>query len=132
MFRAFADPTRLRLLHVLQDGEYCVSEIMAALRLPQAKVSRHLTYLRRAGLVVPRREGLRRFYRLTDARAEFHRKLLDCLGCCFESIPGLAADRRRAVRLAARRPCCPELARPVPSKKRRARGCGTCRGGECR
>jgi ArsR family transcriptional regulator len=52
MFRAFSDRNRLRILHLLQDGEMCVGDIVNVLQVPQPRVSRHLAYLRRAGLVV--------------------------------------------------------------------------------
>lgn len=103
MFRAFSDRTRLRILHMLIGGELCVCDIVAVLRVPQPKASRHLAYLRRAGLVTARKEGLWSYYELAPARDTFHKKLLDCLGCCFGEVPELAADAKQ---LAARRPCC--------------------------
>ena len=51
IFRAFADETRLRILNLLSEGELCVCDVMGVLREPQSKVSRHLSYLRQAGLV---------------------------------------------------------------------------------
>jgi ArsR family transcriptional regulator len=107
MFRAFADRTRLRILHLLQDRELCVSDIITILEVPQAKASHHLNYLRRAGLVEARREGLWCFYRLRPAKSPFHAKLLECLGQCFGHVPGLAADRRRAAKIRASGGCCP-------------------------
>jgi ArsR family transcriptional regulator, arsenate/arsenite/antimonite-responsive transcriptional repressor len=56
-FRTLADPTRLRLLNLLSEGEVCVCFLCDALGEIQPKVSRHLAYLRRAGLVTARREG---------------------------------------------------------------------------
>ncbi len=106
MFRAFADRTRLRILHVLLPGEMCVSDIVAALRLPQAKVSRHLVYLRRAGLVGVRKDGLWSFYRLRAPSSPFHRVLVGCLGGCFADVPGLEADRQRATKLRKSGGCC--------------------------
>ena len=53
MFRAFSDPTRLRILGLLRGGERCVCELVDILRCPQPKASRHLAYLRKAGLVMP-------------------------------------------------------------------------------
>ena len=64
MFRAFSDRTRLRILHMLRGGELCVCDIVDVLRVPQPKASRHLAYLRRAGLVETRRDGLWIHYRL--------------------------------------------------------------------
>jgi len=107
MFRAFADQTRLRILHLLQDRELCVSDIITILDVPQAKASHHLNYLRRAGLVEARREGLWCFYRLRPAKSPFHEKLLECLGQCFTQVPGLVADRKRAAKIKASGGCCP-------------------------
>ena len=107
VFRAFADQTRLRILHLLQDGELCVSDLIDILKIPQAKASHHLNYLRRAGLVEVRKEGLWCFYRLQPAQSQFHEKLLECLGHCFADVPGLAADRKRAAKVKASGGCCP-------------------------
>ena len=57
MFMALADRTRLRLLNLMADGEVCVNYFTEALRESQPKVSRHLAYLRNAGLVDTRRHG---------------------------------------------------------------------------
>ena len=108
MFRAFADRTRLRILHLLYDGEFCVSDIITILKIPQAKASHHLNYLRRAGLVEVRKQGLWCFYKLHVARTPFHEKLLECLGQCFTDVPGLAADRERAAKVKAAGGCCPK------------------------
>ena len=58
MFRACADPTRLRILMLLEGRELCVTDVETILRLPQAKTSRHLRYLKAAGLVDCRKRGL--------------------------------------------------------------------------
>jgi ArsR family transcriptional regulator len=64
VYGALADPTRLRILALLRDGEVCVCHIHAALDAPQPTVSRHLAYLRKCGLVDARREGTWMHYRL--------------------------------------------------------------------
>lgn len=64
LFRALADPTRLRLLNLIAGREICVCYFVGILRVSQPKVSRHLAYLRRAGLVTARREGKWMQYRL--------------------------------------------------------------------
>jgi len=66
VLKALADPTRLRILHVLQEGELCVSDILAHVGGSQANVSKHLSVLKRAGLVGCHREGLNVFYRIAD------------------------------------------------------------------
>lgn len=96
VFKAFADATRLRILALLSGRrELCVCEIMSVLKLPQAKVSRHLATLRRAGLVRARRQEQWMYYRLAPAKSKFHRSLLRCLNCCAEVMPECAADAQR-------------------------------------
>jgi len=67
-FRALADPTRLRLIHLMSEQEICVCYFIEVIGAPQPKISRHLAYLRKAGLVAPRREGKWMHYRLTVPR----------------------------------------------------------------
>lgn len=106
MFRAFSDRTRLRILHLLKDHrEICVGDLVAVLGAPQTTVSRHLAYLRRAGLVRVRKSGLWKHYSLEPAVNGFHRRLLRCLGDCFDEVRELAADRKRYERLKG---CCPK------------------------
>ena len=66
LFQALGDPTRLRIIGLLLGGEVCVCDIHESLRITQPKASRHLAYLRRAGLVETRREGLWVHYRLAE------------------------------------------------------------------
>ena len=95
LFKAVADPVRLRLLNLLAAGEVCVCHLHEALDLPQSTVSRHLAYLRTRGLVVGRKEGLWVHYRLAKPTGELHRKLMGCLGACSEEIEALTQDRQR-------------------------------------
>ncbi|MGI8656388.1 MAG: ArsR/SmtB family transcription factor [Pyrinomonadaceae bacterium] len=72
LFRALADRTRLRLLNLMGDDEVCVCFFVEILKTNQPKISRHLAYLRRAGVVAARREGKWMHYRVVappDARA---------------------------------------------------------------
>ena len=57
LFAALADPTRLRLLNLMHDREVCVCYFVEILKQSQPKISRHLAYLRNAGIVSARREG---------------------------------------------------------------------------
>ena len=66
LMKALADPTRLRILGLLATGEVCVCHIHESLKITQPKASRHLGYLRRAGLVDTRRDGLWVHYRLAN------------------------------------------------------------------
>jgi ArsR family transcriptional regulator len=68
LFRALADRTRLRLLNLIADKEICVCYFVQILRISQPKISRHLAYLRRAGIVAARRQGRWMHYRLVAPR----------------------------------------------------------------
>jgi len=67
-FRALGDPTRLRLLEILDQGEASVGELADRLGLPQPQVSKHLACLRWCGFVVTRREHRTVHYRVADPR----------------------------------------------------------------
>lgn len=66
VLKAMADPTRLKILHSLHQGERCVSDILTVVGGSQANVSKHLSVLKRAGLVDCRRDGLNVYYRIID------------------------------------------------------------------
>ena len=66
VLKAMADPTRLKILHNLQNRERCVSDILETVGGSQANVSKHLSVLKRAGLVDCRRQGLNVYYRIID------------------------------------------------------------------
>jgi DNA-binding transcriptional ArsR family regulator len=66
VLKAMADPTRLKILHCIHNGEQCVSDILEVVGGSQANVSKHLSVLKRAGLVDCRRSGLNVFYRIID------------------------------------------------------------------
>ena len=95
MFRAFADETRLRILHLLTKGELCVCDIMSVLKSPQSKVSRHLGYLKSAGLVTDRRDGIWKHYALAKPANKFQKQLIGCIDGCLQDVPVLVADAQR-------------------------------------
>jgi ArsR family transcriptional regulator len=101
MFRAFSDPTRLRILNLLLAGELCVCDIVNTLDIPQPTASRHLAYLKRSGLVTSRRDGLWIHYKLAAPQSAVHKKLMECLSCCYQDVPQLEKDRKQL-----RRSCC--------------------------
>jgi ArsR family transcriptional regulator len=107
LFKAFADETRLRILSVLRSGELCVGDLVEVLRVPQPTASRHLAYLRRAGLVEARRTGLWQHYRLSEPASALHRRLLDCLSHCFDTVKEIRTDQARAMRVREAGGCCP-------------------------
>jgi ArsR family transcriptional regulator, arsenate/arsenite/antimonite-responsive transcriptional repressor len=63
-FQALGDNTRLRLLNLMGEQEVCVCYLVEILDAPQPKISRHLAYLRKAGIVSARREGKWMHYRI--------------------------------------------------------------------
>ena len=85
MFMALADRTRLRLLNLMADGEVCVNYFTEALGESQPKVSRHLAYLRNAGLVDTRRHGKWIYYSIKRPGS-------DALGSVFDSTLSALAD----------------------------------------
>jgi ArsR family transcriptional regulator, arsenate/arsenite/antimonite-responsive transcriptional repressor len=106
LFRAFADPTRLRILGLLQERkEICVCDLCAVLGETQPKVSRHLATLRGAGLVDVRRDGKWKFYALAQAPTPLHRTLLRCVRSCLGELDELAADRARLAAIEPRARC---------------------------
>ena len=64
VLKALAHPTRLALTELLMDGELCVCELIESLGLEQAIISKHLQVLRKAGLVVSRKDGLNIYYKI--------------------------------------------------------------------
>ena len=103
LFQALADTTRLRILGLLLNGEVCVCEIHGALRIPQPKASRHLAYLRRAGLVATRRDGLWVHYRLADAPDPVLAAISDSV---LHALTHIDTVNRDAVRLQKKTGCC--------------------------
>jgi ArsR family transcriptional regulator len=101
LFNALADRTRLRLLNLMSGGEVCVCYFVELLDEPQPKISRHLAYLRRVGLVAARREGKWMHYRLVTPADPAQARLLECaLGAASEDRQ-MQRDRERFARV-----CC--------------------------
>lgn len=64
VLKAIAQPTRLRILEMLRDGECCVCEMMAFLKEDQANISKHLSLMKQADIVEFRKEGVSSYYRI--------------------------------------------------------------------
>jgi ArsR family transcriptional regulator len=126
MFKAFSDKTRLRILSLLQRGECCVGDLVNILRIEQSSASRHLAYLRRAGLVQVRKARQWSYYALAPARGAFHGKLLECLSCCFQEVPQIQGDQLRADKVRQTGGCCPGESRAAPANPRKDQPGGDC------
>jgi len=74
--KAISDPTRVRMLKLLEGGELCVCEIMEILGLVQSTASKHLNILKMAGLVESRKGGTWSYYRLAEKSREYNKDFL--------------------------------------------------------
>ena len=126
LFKALADGTRLRILGLLLAGEVCVCDIHETLSIPQPKASRHLAYLRKAGLVDVRREGLWMHYRLAESTDPVVRAMITTLAHALTHVDAVKRDSARLERATG---CCIPAqtlnARHLPCcepKSERARG----------
>lgn len=111
LFRALADRTRLRLLNLMGDDEVCVCFLVEALKVTQPKISRHLAYLRRAGLVAARRDGKWMHYRLSAPPDDNARTIFSAVRSGLTEDKEMQLDRSRLVRL-----CCSPTV-PAPLKR---------------
>lgn len=66
--KTIAQPTRLKILHFLKDGEQCQCKIIPKMKEDQSNISRHLTHMRDMGILESRREGVSVYYRIKDKR----------------------------------------------------------------
>jgi ArsR family transcriptional regulator len=117
IYECLCDRTRLRILNLLLCGPLCVCHFQVVLGEPQVKISKHLNYLRRRGLVAARREGNWMIYALPIKTSRELRANLACLQDCARAQPvfkrDLARRSQRAKTFAATSPCgC------APAKKR--------------
>ena len=92
MFRAFSDRTRLRILHLLLDGELCVGDLVNVLHVPQPTA---------------RKNGQWNYYKLAKADSSFHKHLLECLKGCFHAVPEIGHDSKKIAKLKRSGGCCP-------------------------
>jgi ArsR family transcriptional regulator len=107
-FRALADRTRLRLINLMAGGEVCVCFFVEILGTNQPKISRHLAYLKRAGIVTARREGKWMHYRLATPPDEYAAEVLRGVRGWLEADKEMQRDYNRLMKVC----CAPQL--PVP------------------
>ena len=110
LFKALADTTRLRILGLLLAGEVCVCHIHESLRIPQPRASRHLAYLRRAGLVAARKEGLWVHYRLAHTPDPVIAVIREAV---IQALGPIDAVRKDADRLYRKTGCCAPVGRTL-------------------
>ena len=112
-FAALADRTRLRLLNLMRDGEVCVCFFAETLGTNNPKISRHLAYLKRAGLVKARRDGKWMHYSLEPPAEPQAAELFDSLLKTLEADNEMQADRLNLVNVC----CTPRLVSILPKKR---------------
>jgi ArsR family transcriptional regulator, arsenate/arsenite/antimonite-responsive transcriptional repressor len=95
LLAALADPTRLRLLNLMDGREVCVCYFVEILKQGQPKISRHLAYLRRAGIVEARREGKWMHYRIERPEDAGAASILDATLASFKANREMQADLAR-------------------------------------
>lgn len=100
-FRALADHTRLRLLNLMDETEVCVCYFVEVLHINQPKISRHLAYLRRAGVVAVRREGKWMHYRIIEPRDRHAARIFKEVRAWLKEDALMQRDRERLVKV-----CC--------------------------
>jgi len=101
LFSALADRTRLRLLNLMGDDEVCVCYFVEILDTNQPKISRHLAYLRRAGIVAGRREGKWIHYRIVNPPDEAAKSILAEVRRWLAQDREMQRDRQRLTKV-----CC--------------------------
>lgn len=101
--KLLADPTRLRLLHLLRTEELSVAELQEVLDLGQSRISSHLGLLRGGGLVLDRRDGKRSFYTLAPSLPRSSQALLEAACEATADDPEVVADRQGLARILERR-----------------------------
>jgi len=92
IYGCLCDRTRLRILNLLLEGPLCVCHFQRILREPQVKISKHLAYLRKNGLVEARREANRMIYRLPARQPLALKSNLACLQDCAREEPAFRED----------------------------------------
>ena len=95
VFKALSDKTRLRILALLGNNEVCVCHIHDSLGLPQPTVSRHLAYLRRAGLVSVRRDGVWMHYQVARSLDPSVQAVLNASVEALNAVPTTSDDRKQ-------------------------------------
>jgi ArsR family transcriptional regulator len=103
-FQALGDNTRLRLLNLMGDQEICVCFFVEILDQPQPKISRHLAYLRNAGIVTTRRDGKWMHYRIVMPPNEGAARVLAQILQWFKEEKTMQADRAKLTKAC----CTPE------------------------
>ncbi len=117
VFKALSDESRLRILNLIfRTGEMCVCDIESITGFTQTKTSRHLAYLRNAGLVEARQQGLWMLYSLASPKNEEHERLLECVKTILRINPVALKDAKELERN-INKGCCATFSIVKPKAK---------------
>lgn len=121
IYQCLCDETRLRILHLLREGELCVCHFQEILNEPQVKISKHLAYLKKNGLVESRKEANWVIYSLPAKPSRELSANLACLQDCVSENPVFRKDAAKRTKslaeFAATSPiCCPPSSKNSESK----------------
>ncbi len=100
--KAISDPTRVRMLKLLERGELCVCQIMEVLGLVQSTASKHLNILKMAGLVESRKGGTWSYYRLSERVRDHNKDFLKFIDLHLNDDDTIKKDKKR---LSSKKPC---------------------------
>ena len=118
IYQCFCDRTRIRILHLLAKSSLCVCHFQGILGEPQVKISKHLSYLRKRGMVAATRDQNWMIYSLPKRRRRELQLNLQCLQDCVQSDPIFERDLKKLVQL--RKSCCEPAAVFGTSKRKLA------------
>ena len=105
LFKALADRTRLRVINLIGADEVCVCFFVEVLKINQPKISRHLAYLRRAGLVSTRRDGKWMHYRVVEPADTLVANIFREVRVCLDNNVEMQRDKSRLAKIC----CAPQL-----------------------
>jgi ArsR family transcriptional regulator len=92
IFKALSEESRLRILSIMQEGELCVCEIEACLRMTQSNASRHLTALKKCGILENYKNAQWTYYRISDDFIQENKELWEYLKLRLKELPSYRSD----------------------------------------
>lgn len=104
ILKALSDPTRLRILSLLRHGELCVCDLTESMQIPQSTISRHLSSLKNAGWVKPRRSGKWMHYCLVENHSSLQFRVAEVLQNDLAALDVCQQDDRRYFAYLATKP----------------------------
>ena len=105
IFKALSEESRLRILSLLLEGELCVCEIEACLKMTQSNASRHLTALKKCGILESYKNAQWTYYRISDGFVQENKELWEYLNRRLKALPSYLSDREEYLKYKAQGLC---------------------------